>query len=490
MHAVVGCSIVSLLTVALAAPAWAEISLDYRNPVAGGDLELLVSKAAPYAELQVLALDERGVPLETLDTVRADASGSRAIEIPLPAGVAGQRFTFVVRENGATGASAQAVVRVVNPAILVTGQTQGSAVLYSVPVDADGESKIDFAAAEMIRLGNGEPGNAVRDGRATQTFVIADRAKGVLAVFADETGARRDLVLGTDLRSLATAPDGRTIFATVAGEPGSNGRLVALSAHDLSITKSIDLGYPFGPNGGFRIAFAADGTRAFLALDGAFLRDVNLLALEPGSRLFAVGAPGFDEIRDLRVVGDRLVALTARVDADRVLDTRASNETAVTGVDLGAPRGAAMLRATGRDGSLDIALIGNKLSLFVLDGARNEVRVLDVATMAQQRSIGVPPGADALLLTPNPNTARAALLYEAGRPGSHLYPLDLGTGVLDDRATLGFPAEAMFVSGVSPLIDLFFVVDGEGRLVAIRTDGRSGSVFPLAIRIVAVSVAA
>lgn len=481
----------TLLALSAFAPGLgAAIRVDYRNPVAGDRFELLVSGAAPHATVQIVAVDDVGTVLGQIARERADGSGSLTHSLLVPAALAGGKMNFVVSEERVGAKPAQIAVRVVPPSLLVTGSAGGDAVLHHVPIAIDRENPFDLAASRAILLGPGRPGGAVRDGRNTRTFVVSDADRGVLSVIADGDDARLDVLLAPDLRDLVATPDGRSILVASGGFPGTNARLFIVPADAPTSARSVDLGFPFGPNGGRRIAVSDDGLRAFVTLDGALLREINLLALEPSNKLFAVGAPGLDEIRDLRVVGDRLVALTQKSGGATpdVIDARERSVSAVTNVDLGDPRRVSIARTSGRDATLDLAFAGGKLGLFLVDGAAGEVRVLDVETLASRGAYAVPPGADALLLTPDPGNDRGALLYGARTDASALRLFDLNTGLVAPEAVLGFAADALPVSGSSRQIDLFFVRNAANRVVAIRPDATAAVVLPLDIDIVAVSI--
>lgn len=470
--------------------AHAQLRADHRNPVAGERMQILVSGATPYAVVQIVAVDDAGNVLGQVARQRADGSGSLSHALALPAALAGEKMNFVVNEERVGATPAQVTVRVVAPSLLLTGTVAGEAIHYRLPIAIDRENPFDLAGARVVHLGVGRPGGAVRDGRSTKTFVIADRDRGTLAILSDLDDTRVDVTLAPDLRDIVATPDGRTILVAAAGAPGSNARLFLVPSDDPSRARSIDLGFPFGTMGGRRIAVSEDGLRAFVTLDGALLREVDLLALEPSSKLFSVGAPGLDEIRDLRVVGDRLVALTRKAGA-KPRDTVEPTEraaSAVTNVDLADPRSALIARTHGRDAALDLASFDGKLALFVVDGGAGEVRVLDVATLESRGAYAVPPGADALLLTPDPQDARAALLYGARTPASSLRLFDLATGRFAPESALGFAADAFSVSGSSSLIDLFFLTDSAGRLVAIRPDATQAIALPLPVDLVAVSI--
>lgn len=476
--------------------AHGEIVVDYRNPVAGDRFELLVSRAEPYATLQIVAFDEATKLAGQVVPVRASADGSGSLRyaLDLPAGLAGGKLNFFVSEERPGAARVQLSVRIVPPTLLVTGVARGGGVLYRVPIVGSGENPFDLANSELVRLGPASPGGAVRDGRKTKTFVVSDPGAGLLTVLGDADGSRLDLSIAPRLRGIQVTPDGRTVLLTAAGVEGANAQLFLVPTDEPQAFRSVDLGFPFGAKGGERIAVSEDGVRAFVTLDGALLREVNLLALEPGSKLFAVGAPGLDEIRDLRIVGDRLVALTGKAGAVRSeaerneLEPRDRALSAITHVDLADPRRAAIARASGRDSTLDLAVANGKLSLFLLDGGQGEVRVLDVETLAARGTFTVPAGADALLLTPDPTEARAALLYRAGQSDSYLRPLDLASGAIAAESPLRFAAHPQSITGLSSQIELFFVKDAADRLVAIRPDLSSATVLPLDIAIVAVSV--
>ncbi len=467
--------------------------LDYRNPIAGEKLELFVGHATPYAWVDIVVL-VNGNPIAP-ETKLTDGSGFARFELPLPVDAVDKRFTITALERRTQTPSRSVDIDIVAPSLLISGRENGEAVLYRIPVeprlDAQDGASSPLRMERMTRkvLGSGQPGGAVRDGHSTKTFVIADAEIGRVRVLEDDVTKAEitPLDLTPDLRGIAISPDGRTVLVTAAGGRNGNGELILIPTSDPSVRTRIDLGYPLGVDGGRNIVVSEDGTRAFVALDGAFLRDVNLVALETGSKLFAVGTPGRDHVRDLRIVGDQLVALTGHADP-------AVANGAYSGVDITNPQRTGYYRTSSRESKFDLGSAADgRLALFVLEkslpnGVAGEITVIDVATMSNRGSFAVPSGADALLLTPNPRSTRAALLYGAGTADATLRPLDLATHSVDVPHALGYPAQELAVQGSSTSVSLFFLKDATGRMRALRASDLVESTLPITIDIAAISI--
>lgn len=470
----------------LVAVAAAQPRVDYRSPVVGGSLELTIDGASPYADL-IVTLSASG-RTDIVGSVVADASGTARLRLPpIPESAAGTTYTFAATDRLTGKRSEEVAVEIERPSLLLTGIESGRAVLWRVPLDLDAAATTPFRSAEVANfdLGTGRPGGAVRDGRASATFVISDVETGILRVIPDSGAPSLSLELGPNLRGIETSPDGRTILVAAAGRNGENGRLIILPADEPANWRALDLGYSLGRSGG-RIVVSSDGLRAFVSLDGAFLRDVDLLHDRTGSKLISVGAASQDEIRDLRIVAGNLFALTGRAgDEER--------PASVAGLDVANPKKSAVERTFQRDEELRIGSRNGKVSLFLLDGSFGEITVIDVATMAKQGSFTVPAGADALLLSPDTRSSLGALLYRAETPQAAVRAIDLAKETVGAESALGLAARATNVSGHSDRIDLLFVEEATGRrLLALTPDSAGGplrvSSLPLGMSLLQVSV--
>jgi hypothetical protein len=472
-------------------PAQAQARLDYRTPVVGSPLELILEDATPFGSYVFVARAGDGMRTP-LGQASADATGTAKLMVAeLPVAAAGASFEFMavaldqLAPLDAAAPAAVVAIEIEAPSLLLTGREGGEAVLYRVPLDlaAGAATPFDLAGLERRSLGFGEPGAAVRDVRCERTFVIADAARGRLLALEDDPrlpAARLDLEPG--LRGIAVTPDGRSVLIVSAGDPaaGEAARLHVVEARPPFARSVVDLGFPLGAGGG-RVVVSSDGLRAFVTLDGAFLRDVDLIAGRPGSKLLAVGAPGQDEIRDLRVIAGSLVALTGRAD-NRFAPS------AITGFDIAYPKRGGSHRAAAQDDSLRFAQRSGDSSLFLLDGADGSVAVIDVATFRTRGAFAVPKGADALLLAPDPASTFGALLYGADEPGSEIRSVDLANQRVGDAEALGFAASAASVMGSSSAVDLLFVADDAGRLVALRPRTLERFVLPVPLAWTALSV--
>lgn len=438
--------------------------LEFAHPIAGSEMVLTVDRAPPGRPV-VLAL-MTGAAQTEVDRSIADGSGCARFRIPVAAAVAGEEFVFVAQVDGA--ATEPVAVRIQAPTLLVTGIAGDVAVLERVPVlDREGRA-FPRALRSRIELGPGlSPGGAVLDARAERIFAIADAPSGLLRTVGPDGSNLGDVRLRPGLRGIAISGD-RLLVAS-GGAGGELGTVTLLDARGRGapvILAEVDVG-PLGTDGG-RIVVAADRLRAFIAIGGLYLREVNLLRSTAGA-LVKVGGPGQDRLRDLRLVDGNLFALTSR----------GVGGGALTGLEVRDLASAAWqnLPRGGAKGGVGFA-IGAR-SLVVLDGEGAAVTVVNARTMRATGVFAVPPGADALVLTPNPDQDDCLLLYGEGEARPVALPLSLADFRTGTARALDFSARALPVQGFSTLIDWLFLGNGADEVFAL--DPERGADAPIAL---------
>lgn len=484
-------------------------------PVIGGSARVQVGRVYPGARI-ALWFDRLGDGQPGYLEARADAAGFARFEVPLawapdlggdPSGAdmtphdlaAWRGGMLFLRDHDAPGRDRQFValdlarpeeplarltVRFLAPSMLVTGLDAGRAFLYRLPLPGIP------SPPEAIPLGAGSPGGAVLDGRGERIFVIADRASGDLRVIRPgETFARpfepaNGVALAAELRGIAASPDGRAVLVT--GVTGGSGWLyrIDLATDEVAAIRLDDL----GPTGG-RVVVGEDGLFAFVAVRGLYVRQVDLLMGSLG-HLLAVGAPGQDEVRDLRIVDGNLFALTGRALASRPTDSLTGLEVAdLRHVEQEEGRMATNGRISVRRDR------DSSASILLMDGVSGTLSVFDARTMRLRETFaGLPIGARGLVLPLDPGSSLAAVLE--GEPGgaSRLRPLDLGAlrarraDALDPvSVSLGGAAEALAMDGSAAMGETYvLLVDGVGVVAVpaarVRDAARGAAESPIDLR--------
>lgn len=433
--------------------------LDYSHPVAGGELSVVVDRVAPYSPVELWLSDTH------LESRIADASGCARFSYPVPHEIVGQDAVLRAIVNDATvngTGQVELPIRFSHPSLLVTGVRDGSS--WLVRVDVTGNRSVPFVPYPAVRLGSGRPGSAVRNSRGTKTFVMADVDAGRVMVVPDApTVPVGHLQLPPNLRDIVATPDGRFVLVSSAGATTSNGAsssISFLSVLDAETDQVVGqaLLEPFGADGGSIVA-TEDGQRAFVSVDGLYLQEVELRDGADARRLVAVGGPGQDRIKDVRVVDGFLFALTASGDRLNYL----------TGLAL-ADLNQARLEGPSRNGNfIGLGTVANRKSLLVMDGPGGEVRAFDVRTMSPGGVVKFAPGADALLLTPDPSGMTAAIVYSDPETSS-VFPVDLRNLSLGTGREIGLLTSSLPVRGHSGSVRWFFLAhrSGEGGLVALE----------------------
>lgn len=479
-----------------ATSALAQPRVDFRDPVFGGVMQVIVDHAYPNAAIHLAAFvaDAAGRPDpanpigEPMPIGYTDASGSLRHGFDLTDPSWRERdvaISLIVSDDPADPNrwSEPVALRIeAAPSLLITAvDAGGNAFLYQWQLGAD-------LPSARHPLGRGNPGGAVRDGRHQKIYAVADAARGEVrilrdALLGDDAGLQRSLLLGTDLRGIAVTPDGRQVLFTAARNGDSRLYLVDTRTDEVR-EMAID---PLGPDGG-RIVVSEDGMTAFVVIRNLYIRQIHLLHQSLGY-LLAVGDPGQTEIRDLRMAQGNLFALTGR--------GRDDGTGSVTGVATADLRNVAQygrLRTGPRIGTASKGTPDGPLpALFVLDGAAGTVSVIDARTMQRRGELAVPPGAEALLLTPDPAHTRGLLLYGEPATPSQARRIDFApAGGLEveigEPRDLGFPAEAVAMLGTSARVHEFAVRDDLGR-VWMFDDQLVATPVPLsAVTVVALSV--
>ncbi|MBI4878981.1 MAG: hypothetical protein HY812_04875 [Planctomycetes bacterium] len=444
-------SLVLVITLLAAVPAWAqEPRLDFRHPVVGESMEIIVDRVRPR-EMVVLTLEHDGIPLTMAEP--ADASGCVRFSIGVEPLMAGQVWTLSASSGGRP---VSREVRFQWPQMLVTGSIGAEAHLFRVEVNASPER---FRLVERVALGARRAGAAVRDGRGTRTFVVADRAAGVVSVISDpeaDGGTFRTLLVPPDVRSITRTPDGAQVLVASAGDGGGSFLTILDAAtDDPSALLAVRIALaPFGPTGG-KVVVGEDGLQAFVAVQGQFVLPVSLLRQSAG-RPIAVGGPGQDEIRDLKIADGFLFALTGR--GDRV--------SFVTGLEVGNLGNKALEGPAFAGSSMAVGRNAGRSSLLLLDGDGGEVTVIDARSMRRTgQPRRVPAGCHALLLSPNPERSGGALLRDAPG-GTEVLAIEFERFTLGAPRAYGFPLRELPVCGASRLVDWLFVIGAGGRILA------------------------
>ena len=480
----------TLLAILLALPAALaqaqEARLDYSSPVVREEMSVLVDRLAPGTTV--------ALSLKQIDSARfadtplvkvADASGCARFEVPVPPQSEGQTWHLqaILNEGGRRRVLESVEVRFQLPQIVVTGTENGRAVASRLYVT--GLPERPFVEADRWDFGPGRPGGAVRDGRGTMTFVVSDADNGLVTVMRDkELGGEliADLVIPRDVRGISITPDGRYVLVTSAGS-GSESYLTILDARaeqpDQIKRREIQLD-PLGPVGG-KIAVAPGGLRAFVSVRGVFLREVDLLAGQPGA-LVTVGGAAQEVVRDLRIVDGFLYALTAR--GDQV--------TYLTGLELGNMGDLGNLIEEGPDlnvSNIGVSSVRGHGALLLLNGEGGKLTVIDTETMQRTgEPVSVQPGALALLLSPHPDRESGGLLYATDDGRSELRPISFDLFDVGDPIPFPFLARALPVFGTSAQIDWFFLAGPGGRAFGVDPDSLRSSYLGLPFQAHAVSV--
>ncbi|MFH0945451.1 MAG: hypothetical protein V2A76_09675 [Planctomycetota bacterium] len=486
----------ALLVILLALPAARvqaqEARLDYSSPVVRQEMDVLVDRLAPGTtvalRMKLKQMDSARIadtPFVEVAVEVADASGCARFEVPVPAEFAGQTWWLQARlpEGGRFRELEGVPVRFQWPQIVVTGTENGRAVgsrLY-----ATDSLQRPFVEAERWSFGPGRPGGAVRDARGTRTFIVTDAENGRLAVYRDGElggGLIAEWPIPRDVRGITITPDGRYVLVTSAGA-GSESYLTILDAgaeQSDQIMRSQILLDPLGPVGG-KIAVGPGGLRAFVSVRGVFLREVDLLAGQPGA-LVTVGGAAQEVIRDLRIVDGFLYALTAR--GDQV--------TYLTGLELGNLGDLGNLIEEGPDlnvSSIGVSSVRGHGALLLLNGEGGKVTVIDTETMQRTGDlISVQPGALALLLSPDPVRSSGALLYASEGGGSELRPIGFDLFDVGEPVPFPFRARPLPVFGVSEQVDWFFLAGPGGRAFVVDPDSLRAIYLGLSFQAHSVSV--
>ncbi len=456
-----------LSAIVLASSAFASTALaqapriDFAHPVVGENLVVTTEGWTPgtLVSLRIRA----GGNEQFVGPKTTDGSGFVRFRFddPVSAALLGQEAELTAL--GGAIESGTARVRVRAPQLLLTGVDAGVAYLYRVDVPVGDPPSFD-PNPDRFRLGAGRPGGAVRDGRGTKTFVVADTVSGLIDIVPDDPASRpgTELNVAPGVRDIATTADGDKILIVSAATTDPNdtatrGILTILDARGERPAQHILLD-PLGPRGG-RIVPSPDGLRAFVSVQGSYLREVNLLGTRPGA-LVAVGRPGQDRIKDLRIVGTNVFALTQS-------SAGAGGPGAVTGLSLGDFKKNAQAMVALAANSFGLTRAGDRDALVLLDGTGAEITVIDARTMRAGTPIPVPPGADALLLTPTPEDQLGGLLYSDGAGGSAIRTVNFQTGRIDPPRALGFRARAVPIQGESPLLPWLLVGNGNDGIVAL-----------------------
>jgi len=447
------------------AAAAQDARLDYERPVVGETLQVLVDRVPPGARVGLTLRSDESLEGRTLPDLLqiADASGCARFEFLVPAELAGQGFWLSATLGGGLNRrTPETHVRFQQPQILVTGVSAGRAVASRIYVT--GSEQNPFVLAESWTFEPGRPGGAVRDGRGTRTFVVTDAEVGRIEVLRDLElggGVIASLPLPGDIRGIAATPDGRFVLVTSAGD-GRNSVLSILDTREDRpgrILHSQLLLDPLGPSGG-KLVVAPGGLRAFVSVQGVFLREIDLFIRQPGA-LVTVGGAAQDEVRDLRIADGFLYALTGR--SDQV--------TYLTGLEVGNLN---HLHQEGPD--LNVTSIGVGRSrgggaLLLLNGEGGQLTVIDTETMQRTGDpITIQPGALALLLSPDPSRDTGGLLYPSGVQGSEVRPIGFERFEVGEPIQFPFQARPLPVHGQSARIDWFFLADDRGRAFVLEPD--------------------
>lgn len=501
IFALVACVFAS--SVAGAAPA----RIGHSAPIIGETLTVTVDRVWPGDRI-ALVFDPGTGQIGRVVEVVADGSGTARFELPLawrpldPSAATAEQLTAQQKRSADAGmlfsrdaADPLAMVRQLQafdlgrpgppmiasvrvaflaPSLLVTGQDDGGAHLYHLPLPG-------FPGRpERFDLGSGIPGGAVYDGRGNRVFVIADAASGDLRVVGAESPSARDLPssradlrvarpflvngapLARDMRGIAITADGRSILISAAGE-GDPTLYVIDTATDAVTAIPID---DLGADGG-RVVVSDDGLYGFVAVRSLYVRQIDLVTRTPG-HLLAVGSPGQDEIRDLRVIRGNLFALTGRALSGSKTDS-------LTGLEV------ANLRHYAQDGGMTAPGMtvrdepGGDAEILLMDPTEGTIAVFDARTMQRRATYsGLPLGARDLLLPADPTSPLAALLE--GEPGGSSRLRALHLGVLSSRAegaigaesyALGGPARALPLDGANAMGAIYVLHVGGVGLVAL-----------------------
>lgn len=466
-----------------------EPRLEALHPVVGETMSVIVDRLPPRVSValrfnEVVSDSDR---LLAPQLGRADASGCARFEFNVPDALAGSSWNLLAtyqagdQGSGRTETVGPVQVRFQRPPLLVTGVADGASAFSRL--ELTGQPDQPFRIIETWSFGSTVPGGSVRDGRGTRTFVVTDAAGGVIRILRDSElggGEIGTLALAGDIRGLAVTPDGSRILVASAGVTSDPVLTVLDTTTDDEAAMILDTLpiEPLGPNGG-KVVISDDGLRAFVSVRGLYLREINLLRMEPG-RLINVGSAGQDEIRDLRIVDGFLFALTGRSDQVHYL----------TGLEVGNLANLAQEGPTLLSANIGVGSRSGRSSVLLLDGEQGQITIIDARTMRRQvRPVAIRPGANALLLTPDPTRESGALLYSAPGGGSLAVPIEFERFTTGVAGRLPFAARAVAVTGSCEQVDWMFVSDPDGRLIAIQPDSMQPFPLDLPFRVVELSVA-
>lgn len=369
------------------------------------------------------------------------------------------RFIQAVNPSRPETPLATAEIGFVSPSLLVTGRANGRAGLYHLPLPKfPGQSG-------MIDLGTGSPGGAVYDGRGNRVFVIADGPSGDLRVVVEGSSTAQPFLangaaFARDLRGIAITADGRTILVSAAGEGDPTLYVIDTATDEVTAIPIDDL----GEHGG-RVVVSEGGLFGFVSVRSLYVRQIDLLSRSPG-HLLAIGSPGQDEIRDLRVIRGNLFALTGRALSSSKTDSLTGLEVANLG-HYSQESG-----MTARD--LGVREDRGETEILLMDPAEGTIAVFDARTMQRRATYdGLPLGANGLLLPADPTSPLAALLE--GEPGgsSSLRPVHLGLlsarspNAIGESVALGGRARALPLEGSAAMGAIYVLHIQRTGLVAV-----------------------
>ncbi len=476
---VLGSIVIATTFVAAAAHAQPP-RVDFAHPIVGENLVVTTEGWAPNTPISI-RLRVRGTD-SFLPWKAADGAGFQRFEVPVTAAFLDEEIEIAAVSAAVT--SDTETVRLRAPELLMTGVDAGVAWLYRVAVPVGDVPRFD-PNPDRVRLGTGRPGGAVRDGRGTKTFAVASVDRGEIAIVPDDPQLRPGsmVYVPAGVRGIAASPDGSKILVVSAGTSDPNdaitrGILTILDARTELPVGSIVLD-PLGAHGG-RIVASPDGLRAFVSVQGSYLREVNLLGTRPGA-LVAVGRPGQDRIKDLSITDDGNVFALTQSSAG------AGGPGAVTGLSIGDFKKNAQAAIALAAKSFGLTRAGDRDALVMLDGSGAEITVIDTRTMRRATTFTVPAGADALLLTPTPDDQLGGLLYSDSEGGSLLRAIDFKSGAIGAPHGLGFRARAVPISGESSLVPWLLVGNGKEGIVALDPTFRVDAFAP-AIRLEVASI--
>lgn len=137
-------------------------------------------------------------------------------------------------------------------------------------------------------------------GSATHLFSLNPDSGTVAAVDAGTLAKTWETRVGTEPRTLAVGPDGR-VWVTVQGDD----KLVALNAHDGSVSASVALPYGSAPHG---VVFTPDRQTGLVTLEGRS----TLMSFDPANGARRASVPLSGDVRGIAVTADSTQALVTR----------------------------------------------------------------------------------------------------------------------------------------------------------------------------------